>query len=283
MDLYMRKTKFIALFAGICGAILTTAQAQTENVTTTNVVTVLVTNVVTITNVVNAPAAAPAATPPAVEMEKKYPWVSSISAGLTLTRGNSHTLLYSGAFLTEKKTPDNEYSLGANGAYGSQNSKDNVNTYGGFAQWNRLFTERLYGYLRADALRDVINDLDYRFVIGPGVGYYLIKETNTTLAAEAGGGMQFQHLGGNYDSFGTMRLAERFEHKFSDRARLWQNLEFLPQVDRLQNYTINAEIGIESSITKSVQFENRSRRWLHQRAGGRPQKKRHKAGQRCLL
>lgn len=233
------------------------ASAQTNVYTVTNVVTVLVTNVVTVTNIVaRAPAPAPApATPAALAMAEKYPWVSSVSAGLTLTRGNSHTLLYSGAIATDKKTPDNEFSLGASGAYGSQNSIQNVNNYSGFGQWNHLFTERFYGYARADALRDVIADLDYRFNIGPGVGYYLIKQTNTFLAVETGAGYQDEHLGGEYNSFATARLAERFEHKFSDRARLWQKAEFLPQVDKLANYAINFEVGMEASITKTLSLK----------------------------
>ena len=234
------------------------ASAQTNVYTVTNVVTVLVTNVVTVTNVVATPPVIPppaSATPASLEMVKKYPWVSSVSAGLTITRGNSRTLLYSGAIATDKKTPDNEFSLGASGAYGSQNSIQNVNNYSGFGQWNHLFTERFYGYARADALRDVIADLDYRFNIGPGVGYYLIKQTNTFLAVEAGVGYQDEHLGGEYNSFVTARLAERFEHKFSDRARLWQTAEFLPQVDKLANYAINFEIGMEASITKTLSLK----------------------------
>ncbi len=183
--------------------------------------------------------------------EKKYPWESSVSAGLTLTRGNSQTMLFTVDYLTAKKTPDNEYLFGIGGAYGNQNSKDTVNNYKAFAQWNHLFSERLYGYLRADALRDRIADLDYRLNFGPGVGYYLIKDTNTFLAAEAGAGFEFQRLGGKDDSFATVRLAERFEHKFNDHARLWQNVEFLPQVDKFDNCVVNFEIGIEAALTKS--------------------------------
>jgi putative salt-induced outer membrane protein YdiY len=242
----MKLTQLIALAGGVLSMSLLHASAQTEIVTQTNFVTV--TNIITITNVVPAPGPAPAA----VAEVKKYPWDSSISAGLTLTRGNSHTLLYSGTFQTAKKTPENEFQFGAKGAYGSQNSEATVNNYGGYGQWNHLFTERFYVYLRVDALRDEIADLDYRFNIGPGLGYYLLKETNTTLSVEAGAGMQYQHLGGNYSSYGTLRLAENFEHKFSDHARLWEKAEILPQVDKLDNYVVNAEIGLETTITKTL-------------------------------
>lgn len=249
------KVLLVAVIAML--ACVFSTSAQTNVYTVTNVVTVLVTNVVIVTNIAAAtPApATESVTPAAVEMAKKYPWASSVSAGLTLTRGNSHTLLYSAAFATDKKTPDNEYSLGAAGAYGSQNSVDTVNNYGGFAQWNHLYTAKFYDYVRTDVNRDVIADLDYRFNLGPGAGYYLIKETNTTLALEAGAGYQYEHLGGEYNSFATARLAEKFEHKFSDRARLWQSAEILPQVNKLQNYAINFELGMEASITKTFSLK----------------------------
>ncbi len=252
----MKPLKILALAAGLLAAGSLNSNAQSNTVTVTNVVLVLVTNVVTVTNIVSsAPAMVPAPAP-AVEAEPKYPWKSSLSAGLTLTRGNSHTLLYYGDIGTEKKTPQNEYSLGAAGTYGSQNGKENDNNYHAFGQWNHLFNERLYDYVRAEASRDLIADLDYRLNVGPGIGYYWIKGTNTTLSTEAGAGYQIEHLGGEYNSFATVRLAEQFEHKFNDRARLWQKAEWLPQVDELDNYVINFEIGLETSITKSVSFKN---------------------------
>ena len=112
----MKTIRNLIVAVGILTAIGLTATAQTNVVTETNVVTVLVTNVVTVTNVV-ASVPAPAPAPVAVDLVKQYPWESSLSAGLTLTRGNSHTLLYSGDLQTAKKTPDNEYSLGLAGAY----------------------------------------------------------------------------------------------------------------------------------------------------------------------
>ncbi len=183
--------------------------------------------------------------------EIKYPWKSSISGGLTLTRGNKSTTLFTADFLTQKKSPTDEFLLGVGGAYGQQEAKDTVNNYKAFVQWNHLFTDRFFGYLRAEGLQDRIKDLDYRLTVGPGAGYYLLKETNTTLAAEAGAGIEAERLGDDDKVYATLRLADRFEHKFGDRARLWQSVEVTPQVDRIENYVMNFEIGIETAITKT--------------------------------
>jgi len=262
--------KKIKLFL-VCGAIASvvgglTVLAQTNEVPATNgvtgasvvvetnVVTVLVTNVVTVTNIV---AAAPAPVPAAADLAKKYPWESSLSAGLTLTRGNSQSLMYSGDIKTAKKTPENEYMFGIGGAYGNQNSQDSVNNYKADAQWNHFFSENFFGYVLGDASRDLIAGVDYRFNIGPGIGYYFIKNKETTLAFETGGGYQYEHLFGvgGYKSFATVRLAERFEHKFGDRAKVWQKAELLPQVDKFDNYVLNLELGVEVAISKSFSLK----------------------------
>lgn len=183
--------------------------------------------------------------------EVKPTWKSSISAGVTLTRGNKNTTLVTGDFLTQKKTLTDEFMLGAGLAYGRQDDHDTANNYKAHIQWNHLFSPRFFGYLRADGLQDRIKDIDYRVTVGPGAGYYLIKTTNTTLAIEGGVGFEAQRLGGEDQNFATWRLADRFEHKFGDRARLWQSCEIIPQIDNLENFVVNFEIGLETAITKS--------------------------------
>lgn len=188
----------------------------------------------------------------------KYPWESSAAAGLTLTRGNSDTLLFTAKAQTQRKMPGNEYSFDLDGTYGKTDGATSAESVHGFAQWNHMFTDRFYGYARAEGLRDAIADIRYRFTVGPGVGYYFIKEKQTTLAGELGASEVFQKLGpstNNSTAYTTLRLAERFEHKFGSGARVWQNVEFLPQVDRLQNYQINGEVGIEAALAKNLSLQ----------------------------
>src|ERR1039457_1495992 len=126
----------------------------------------------------------------------KPAWENSILAGLSLTRGNSDTLLTTASFKTRKKTREDEFAFGADGSYGEDNSVKNNETLHGIGQFNHLFSDRFYGYLNAEGLHDGISDLEYRFTFSPGAGYYLIKETNATLAVEFGPGLITQRLGG---------------------------------------------------------------------------------------
>lgn len=204
-----------------------------------------------------APVAAPATPPPTV----KSPWEESAGLGLTLTRGNSRTLLFTANGLATRKTKESEIDLGADATYGEAADKTgtevkNADSLHGFAQYNWLFTERAFGYARIDGLHDDIAGIKYRLVVGPGAGYYFIKSERTFLRGEVGPSFVYEKKGTNTHSYMTLRVAERFEHKLSEHSHIWQSLEFLPQVDKFKNYIINAEAGIEAALTKKLSLRS---------------------------
>ena len=198
---------------------------------------------------VNAQAAA---TPAAPVEPKKPKWETSAFVGATLTRGNSKTLLVTGNILTLHKWEKNELSLGADGTYGENDDVKNNESLHGFVQYNRLFTERLFGYARADALHDGIADIEYRVTLSPGAGYYFIKSDKTTLSGEVGPGVVIEKKGAVEQQYWTLRVAQKFEQKLSKVARVWESLEYLPQVDDFNNYILNAEIGLEAALTEKL-------------------------------
>jgi putative salt-induced outer membrane protein YdiY len=185
-------------------------------------------------------------------------WETSAAAGLTLTRGNSETLMGTLSLNSSRKWPRDEVLLGASATYGENTDQatDVTDTTDanvqGFGQYNHLFTERFYGGLRLAALHDKIADVKYRITFSPLLGYYVIKNPKTQLAFEAGPSFVLEKTGTETDEYIALRLAERFEHKFSDKAKMWQSVEYMPQIDRWGNYIINFEIGAEASLTEKL-------------------------------
>jgi len=223
-----------------------------------------------------ASAQAPAPAAAVVPAEQKSLWEESAGLGLTLTRGNSRTLLFTANGLATRKTKEAELDLGADATYGEAFNKStgqeerNAESLHGFGQYNWLFTERTFGYIRLDALHDGIADIKYRVVLGPGVGYYFIKSDRTFLRGEVGPSLVYEKRGGVTHSYLALRLAERFEHKLSATAHLWESLEFLPQVDKLNNYLLNAELGVEAALTKRLSLRSYIQdNYVNQPASGR--------------
>ena len=206
-------------------------------------------------------------------------WQSSVSAGATLTRGNSETFLGTITAATAKKWDQNELGFGGDIAYGTTKQTTTVvtnsattppgttkrttttttaETLHGFGQYNRLFSERLYGLGRIEGLHDGVADIRYRFTFNVGAGYYFIKTKTSQLSVEAGPGYLVQQLGDEEQSYATLRLADKFTQELSDRARIWQTAEILPQVDDFNNFIVNFEIGIEADLSSSKKLSLRT-------------------------
>ena len=205
-----------------------------------------------------APAQAQEAKP-----EGKKGWETSANAGVALARGNSKSFLATAGINSARKWSKDEALLGASGGYGESTAvqradgQPDVTTKSadylkGFGQWNHLFSERLYAGLRLDAVHDDIADVNYRFTLSPLLGYYFIKNPSTSLATEVGPSFVYEQVGGDEDSYLGARLAERFEHKFKGGARIWQTAEIIPQVDDVENFIVNFELGVEAPLSKKM-------------------------------
>jgi len=193
-----------------------------------------------------SPQQKPKAEPP------KEKWQSEIALGLTMTSGNKDTLMLTADARAQRKKYPTEWAFGLSASYGEVSGVKSTELFKGFGQFNRLFGQLWFGYLRADGLHNDITDVDYRFTLGPGLGRYLIKRKQTTLTVESGATFVWERVAGIENDYVTVRFAERFEHKFNDRTRLWQSVEFLPAVEDWSDYVVNAEVGIDSALSKAL-------------------------------
>jgi len=182
-------------------------------------------------------------------------WQSTAAAGLTYTRGNSDILLFTAKIQSQKKDLLNEWLLEADATYGENDSVNNADSLHGSAQYNRIFSDRFYGFDNADALHDGIQNLKYRASMSPGAGYYFIKDKSSDLVGEIGPSGVAEDRGDETDYFLSLRVAEHFDQKLSDSAKLWEKAEFIPEVNKPANYIMNVEVGMETAITRKISLQ----------------------------
>jgi putative salt-induced outer membrane protein YdiY len=187
-------------------------------------------------------------------------WVTGLALGLNLTRGNSKTMLGNASLKSENRKGQNEWTLGAEGNYGEtevtvdgeKKDETNIQNAKGNVEYRRLFTERTYGYLRAELAYDEIANLKYRLTVGPGAGHYLIKSDRQLLGVEGGVAYIWDKLGDEKDNRAAFRAAQNYNWKVSETARIWETVEYLPTADDWGNYLLNAEVGAEAAMTTKV-------------------------------
>ncbi len=183
-------------------------------------------------------------------------WQISMAIGFNKTDGNSDTLLLNSSLTAEKEMEKNIYRFGIEGAYGETkveqedgSTEDTATAQNakGFAHYKRTH-ERSYVYLDSSVLHDDIAEVDYRALMGPGAGYFLIKSEVATLGIEAGPTYLWEKVGGQEDDYPVLRFAQRYDWQISETAKLWQAVEYLPRIDDSEDYLLNAEIGAEAAL-----------------------------------
>jgi putative salt-induced outer membrane protein YdiY len=180
-------------------------------------------------------------------------WTADVASGFAVTSGNSDTVLGTLAFKAQRLWERDELRFGINGAYGRSDGEVNNELAAGAAQYNHLFTERLYGSVRLDALHDAVSGIHYRFMMGPAAGYYFIKSDRTRVNGEVGPAAVMEETTDEYSTYFTIRFTERWEQKISETAKFWEQVDYLPPVDDFTgNFLINAEVGLEVTINSRL-------------------------------
>ncbi len=182
-------------------------------------------------------------------------WHGDVALGLSLARGNANTFLGSAEASAENVWGKNDLKLGADGVYalnnyGQTNETRAAENVHGFEDYKRLLTERWYADFRTDLFHDDIALVRYRAIFGPAIGYYFIKTDASQLNMDVGASYVRQRLDaqGNV-GYATLHVGEHGEHKFSKTSRVWETIQYYPQLTYWHNFLITAEAGAEAALS----------------------------------
>ncbi len=177
---------------------------------------------------------------------------NSIALGVTLTDGNSDTLLGTASLLHDRKRDGYALRLGVDGAYAETKDETTTENVKGAAEYRHLLSERAYLLGSLTALYDSIADVDYRVIAGVGPGCYLMKDKEASLAVDAGPAFITEKVGGETGDEWALRVGQRYDRQLSATAKVWQALEYLPLFDDFDDYLLNAEVGIEAAVNSTL-------------------------------
>ena len=178
------------------------------------------------------------------------PWEITGAANFGYASGNSDSISHSLQFSAKYAQGKNEASFGADWLYSESNGDASTDSFRLHGQYNRLVTERFFYGINGSYFTDRIADLDYRTELGLSLGYYLIKNDDTSLSLETGPGLAWENQGGESRDLVINRFAQRLEHQLSDRAKIWQSIVFTPKFDDFSDYNLIAEAGIDTTISE---------------------------------
>lgn len=214
---------------------------------------------------------APAEPSPSPDQKLKGPWDAEISLGANLSSGNNDSSRLNTEFKAIRKTEIDKLTFGLSGEVGQNESVTNAQRIEGVTDYQRDFSETWYWYTNAKGEHDDIAGLDYRTAIGPGLGWHAISTDTMILDFEGGPTWVAEKLRGESLAHSIrLRLAEHFEWQFSSFAKLYQDLEFLANAQDVEDWLLNAEIGVESDLTRTLSLRvSAENRYDNQPAPGR--------------
>jgi putative salt-induced outer membrane protein len=180
-------------------------------------------------------------------------WASTASLGYSLASGNADNSNITGMFDTSFRSEENEFFFNATANYGENAGQASINNIRAESQYNYLFTPRCYAGLSSGFQRDDLADLNYRFTPTVMAGYYLLKNSTSTLRLEAGPGYTIEDTNNGVNDFLSIQAAERFVYALSPRCTFNQSLVYnADAVDAGNEFIITASAFLDTDITDKV-------------------------------
>lgn len=202
-------------------------------------------------------------------------WKAAVALGASVSSGNSETMTLSPELSAELKTGANEADFGTAYSYAENDGDISERNAKAAAQYNRLFSARLYAYAKAEAGFDHMANNNYRLIGGPGMGYYLIKSEKVNCSVELGATVITEENEvltapavtdeETKDSIAA-RIAQKFDAAVGESAKVWETIEYLPDLGDPDIFLLTSEVGVEAMISKSLSL----RASVHNRYDGDP-------------
>lgn len=193
------------------------------------------------------------------EKSQERKWSHSTAAGIIVTSGNAETVTANGNHKSQLKGELDLFQFGLLAAYGVKETIDENGEESSdeflmnvlfTMQYDRKISDRFFWLIGQKSELDKIANLEYRFNVGPGLGYKIIKKETMTWDFEIGG----NYIREKYETIDAedimaARFAEKFNWKITESSTLWLNAEVLLNVEDSEDVRANGELGLEVKIS----------------------------------
>lgn len=192
-------------------------------------------------------------TPPPPRPRGPKLWTAEVFAGLDMLFSEKDRQLYTGrAKLTYSKSRLRN-NLDYIFTYGWTDGELTANRMDGWLKTDWDLTARTYLYNLGGAGYDSIRQVDWRYEVGPGVGYHLIKQTNTVLRVEGGFHFQVQDFEGSREEKSySPRLAQDFKWNLGKQLTFDEKLEYFPSLEALHTYRLRLETNLRYWLVSNL-------------------------------
>jgi putative salt-induced outer membrane protein YdiY len=204
-------------------------------------------------------AAAPAALaqdPPTLPVDQPATWSGTVGGGLSLTSGNTDSLIYNFAFdIARDSRVGNVVEWKGLYLRGAQNKIVVVNRLSLGLRDEFRFSTRTFFFGHIDYLHDRFKLIDYFVAPAVGFGYKLVEIPSTTFSIDLGGGsVTERNPGTDARTTGGIKAGETLTHELNATASIKQATTALLNSNDLGNLLLTSSIGLATRISTRFQL-----------------------------
>lgn len=180
-------------------------------------------------------------------------WKLHTALSYVKVSGNTETETFGARAEATKNAGLNRYDLKGEFLYGKADGKENTNLFSLLGRWERLISERLFGFAQADYIHNKFSGYDYRSTFGAGLGYDILKTPKHYLKGMFSLGYTLEDLkvGGTND-YASGKLEAYYTWKIRENLRLKEDASYLQSFKELTVYYITSITSLEVKISDNV-------------------------------
>lgn len=184
-------------------------------------------------------------------------WEGNANVGFSYTSGNSRTSTFSAGVRAERTSVQDKWTAYLKGLVNRNRvTGTNVTTsnaiWGGI-RYDRNFSKRMFVFGAYDFERDKPQKLNFRSVLGAGVGDHLVKRDRTEIDLLAGAAWnRTWRVGSNDTTIAEALFGNTLKHKFSDRIKFQQGFTIYPSLINAGRYRFVLDATLSADVTKRI-------------------------------
>lgn len=180
-------------------------------------------------------------------------WEGAVTAGISLTDGNTDITKASAAIDASKKLEDERYTLGFSWNYSAENETVTQRKTYGKGQYDRFVSEKLYWLLQGSAEADDAAGVDLRTTAGAGAGYQFSDTEKWKLNGEAGfSWFREEFEDSTENDYIAARLAYNWAYILSDKWAFEQTGEVFPSLEDSEDIYSKIDTRAKVTLTENM-------------------------------
>lgn len=196
--------------------------------------------------------------------EPKPDWKGTVTAGYTVTRGNSKTSTANIAADLLRRSEIDRITLKGSYIFGRQEDPDTGEDETTTDKWHTavkydyFVAEKWYAFADTRVERNRIADLDLRLTTGTGGGRQWIETDRLNFDTEAGLAWLYENYSaddededGSTDEISAY-IGYHFKASANDQVALLHELKYYPSLEQISDYYLTTEAELRADLTKSL-------------------------------